>query len=170
MKKIYKFIIVLFLLIVLVYVSNITQIPQKLILFQGEKLKLNLIAGLSLTTETPSTLEASANFSNELEHTSEEIGRKTLQLSLFNTIPIKKLTVNVIPKTKVIPVGKTVGLKLYTKGVLVVGINENDTFEGMQEGDTIVKINEKDISTTEELVKSVNESNRRKHTNYLFKR
>ena len=42
----------------------------------------------------------------------------------MDNIPIKNVDVNVIPKTKVIPLGNIAGVKLYTNGVLVVGMSE----------------------------------------------
>ena len=81
----------------------------------------------------------------------------------------KSINVNVIPKTTVIPVGSIAGLKLYTNGVLVVGMAEingtdNKKYKpyeniNIQEGDRIVSINDKEISNTEDLIKNVNKSN-----------
>ena len=34
---------------------------------------------------------------------------------------------NVIPKTMVVPLGNAIGMKLYTKGVLVVGMSQIET-------------------------------------------
>ncbi len=55
------------------------------------------------------------------------------------------------------------GLKLYTSGVLVVGMTEIQGQKpyknaGIEEGDMIVEINEQEITCTEELVESVNNS------------
>ena len=80
-------------------------------------------------------------------------------LSLFNAIPMKNVTIDVIPKTIVVPVGAIIGLKLYTKGILVVGLSETGQNLGIKEGDTILSVNEKQISSTEELIQSVNEGN-----------
>ena len=78
--------------------------------------------------------------------------------------PVKDLTVNVIPKTSVIPLGKAIGLKMYTEGVLVVGMSEIEgkkPYEnsGIQEGDRIIQINQNDIDNTEDLMQVVNECN-----------
>ena len=77
--------------------------------------------------------------------------------------------VNIIPKTKVIPVGSIAGVKLYTNGVLVVGMSEiegkdNKKYKpyentGISEGDTIIKIDDMQINSTDDLVNSVNKSN-----------
>lgn len=67
------------------------------------------------------------------------------------------------------PIGRTVGLKLYTNGVLVVGMSEIDGEDGnkhmpysecgIKEGDMIKEINGKEISNTQELINIVNSSN-----------
>lgn len=99
----------------------------------------------------------------------QTVGTETVSLNLFNTIPIKDITVSVLPKTTVIPVGNIAGLKLYTSGVLVVGMSEiegkdNKRYKpyentGIEEGDTIIEINEKSIASTDDLMKKVNQSN-----------
>ncbi len=73
-----------------------------------------------------------------------------------------------MPKTTVIPVGNIAGVKLYTDGVLVVGMSEiegsdNKKYKpyentGIKEGDTIIQIDDTKISSTEELIMEVNES------------
>ena len=72
-------------------------------------------------------------------------------------------------KRYVNPIGRTVGLKLYTNGVLVVGMSEIDGQDGnkympyngsgIKEGDMIKEINGKEISNTQELINIVNSSN-----------
>lgn len=81
----------------------------------------------------------------------------------------RSINVSVIPRAKVIPVGNLAGIKLYTNGVLVVGMSEiQDIFgkkykpyenSGIQEGDRLITINNNAISNTEELIKKVNQSN-----------
>lgn len=93
-------------------------------------------------------------------------GKATLEVSLFDNISLKSVDVSVLPKTTVIPVGNIAGVKLYTSGVLVVGMSEiegsdNKKYKpyensGIEEGDTIIKINETEISSTEELIETVN--------------
>ena len=72
-------------------------------------------------------------------------------------------------KRYVNPIGRTVGLKLYTNGVLVVGMSEIDgdngnkytpySESGIKEGDMIKEINGQEISNTQELINIVYSSN-----------
>ena len=84
-----------------------------------------------------------------------------MDVNLFGAINVSNITVNVIPKTTVIPLGNAVGLKLYTEGVLVVGMSEIEGIKpyentGIEEGDRIISINNKKISNTEDLILAVN--------------
>ncbi|MCI9177043.1 MAG: SpoIVB peptidase [Clostridia bacterium] len=163
MKKIgNKIILLIFLLILYTYVCNITMLPSNYILLQGEDLKLRTIIGLSVQEkETLKTLQTVSNISSTK---AEKVGKIDLKVSLFNLFPVKNISVNVIPKTTVVPVGKAIGMKLYTQGVLVVGMSEIEgkkPYEnsGIQEGDRIIQINQNTIQNTEDLMQEVNNCN-----------
>ena len=53
-----------------------------------------------------------------------QVGVTKLKVSLLDNIFVKDVNVDVLPRTKVIPVGSVAGVKLYTSGVLVVGMSE----------------------------------------------
>lgn len=165
MKKFFKILLILTLIIILVYVSNVTSIPDNLILMQGEELNIKTMFGLNLENSSGQTIEAMAS---DTEKISKEVGKLDLSLNLGN-FSLKDVTVNVIPNTVVIPGGEAIGLRLYTSGVLVVGMSEivgtdNKSYSpykdsGIQEGDMIVKIDDKAITCTSDLITKVNECN-----------
>ncbi len=170
-KKIKPILLILFFLIIYIYVCNITLLPNNIIVFQGEELNLRTLYGLEINTKDRSNssydaMQASTNLS---EKASSSIGTVNLSLDLFGTIPLKEIDVNVLPRTTVIPMGNSVGLKLYTDGVLVVGMSEikgeNDVkykpYEnsGIKEGDRIIQVNNTAIKNTDELIDNVNKSN-----------
>ena len=114
MKKYLKMLLlVFFLLVIFCYTLAIGKIPDKIVLFEGENISMKTLLGL----EIKDTVETSSN--NE-EKINDEIENKKLEVSLFDIFEIKDVDVDVIPKTKVIPVGNIAGVKLYTNGVLVV--------------------------------------------------
>ncbi len=170
MKKIKIYLLLIIAIIALIYASNITAIPDSLILFQGETLQLNTVLGIRIkekNSQNEEIVEASSSL-NEKNIISEKTGEVELELSLLGSIPLKEVSVNVIPKTTVIPVGTSIGLKLYTNGVLVVGMSEIDSLDkkvkpyensGIEEGDMIIEINEKQVGSTAELIQTVNSSN-----------
>ena len=159
-----KIIIICVLLILFTYICSISMLPDNMIVMQGEKIKFNTLLGISLKKEENS-LQVSSNI-NEKSIINNEMD---LSVNLFDKIKLKTVNVSVIPQTKVVPLGNLLGLKLYTKGVLVVGMSEikgidNKKYKpyeesGIEEGDMIIKINEENISTTTDLVECVNSSN-----------
>lgn len=162
--KLYKKIIFIFILLcIFVYVCNITLLPNNIILIQGETLDLKAIYGISIGKKNSDEqiLQTSSNLN---KNKINEIGKIDVSLNLFHQFKVKDMTVNVIPKTTVIPMGKAIGMKLYTDGVLVVGMSEIEgkkpyESSGIKEGDRIVEINHEKIENTEDLMSTVNKSN-----------
>lgn len=157
-KKNYKQLILIFiLLILLAYVTNIMFIPNSLILFENEELNIKSIWGMKLEE----TVEVGANISKSKINNSET---KSYNLSLFG-FNLKKVKTNILSTTKVVPVGRLVGLKLYTQGVLIVGMNEIKGYDnriykpyeeaGLEQGDSIIEINDVEVNSTEELMSCV---------------
>lgn len=161
MKTTRKIFIITFLMVIFIYVTDISNIPSDVILFKGEELNLHLVLGLKIDnfSNNYKTIQTASNLSE-----SNVVEKEKVSLKLFDLIKVKDIEVNTIPKTSVIPLGNSVGLKLYTSGVLVVGMTEvkgQKPYEnsGIEEGDMIVKINEKEVTCTAELIESVNDSN-----------
>lgn len=161
MKLFKKIIIITFLLIIYAYVCNISLLPSNYIIMQGENLRLYTLLGIKLIEESSyQTLQTSSTLEQEKIN---KIGKVSFRLNLFNLIPLKNIDVNVIPKTTVVPMGNAIGMKLYTAGVLVVGMSEIEgkkPYEnsGIKEGDRIIQINQNQIDNTDDLMKAVNKS------------
>lgn len=159
------------LIIIYIYVANITLFPESILLMQGEKLNLALILGLDITEEQNSNPNIGEYQAKNLLQVStitgndeiKQVGKIDLNLKLFNTISLKEVSVNVIPKTTVVPLGNAIGLKLYTQGVLIVGMSQIEgqkPYEntGIKEGDRIVSINNEQIDSTQDLIETINRS------------
>ncbi len=155
--------LVFFLSIVYSYTLVIETIPNELVVFEGERISVKTLLGLNIKNENQQTIETSSSNGEKL---SQDVGKSTLEVSLFDNILLKNVEVSVLPKTKVIPVGNIAGVKLYTSGVLVVGMseiegNDNKKYKpyentGIKEGDTIIKVNDKNINSTSDLIQTVN--------------
>lgn len=174
LKKNYMYIIlILILLIILAYATNITAIPESLILFENEELNFEPILGVKIEETVPVGADVSGQKASNLQLQTSETEEKSkvsnsqqrqYNLSLFG-INLKTIQANIIKKTKVVPLGNLVGLKLYTKGVLVVGVSEikgkdNKVYKpyeeaGISEGDSIIEINGESVNTTNELIACV---------------
>lgn len=167
-RNIKKLILLLILLTIYIYIIVIDNIPEVVTVFEGENFEIQTIFGIKINIEnkeqeailTSSVLKETAEFGKK--------GKNTIEVSLFDTFKIKDIDINVIEKTNVIPIGGLAGIKLYTEGVLVVGMSEiqgkdNNKYRpyinsGIEEGDVITAINDNKINSTTELVKNVNES------------
>lgn len=162
MKILKKTIIIIFLILLIAYVCNIALLPNNYILIQGEKLNIYTLLGLSIKQVSEQQTIQTANNINKTKI--NEIGKMNLQLSLFNLFSVKNIDVDVIPNTKVIPMGNAIGMKLYTDGVLVVGMSEIEgkkpyESSGIKEGDRIIQINQNQIDNTDDLMEAVNKCN-----------
>lgn len=164
-KNFAKIAVVLVLLLSYVYICSINSIPNNIIIFEGENLNLKIATGLTLASKNSKTILTASNINKEKINSE---GTNSLNLNLFGTIPVKEVNVNVIPKTMVVPLGNAIGMKLYTKGVLVVGMSQIETDKnekkkpyensGIEQGDTILEINNNIVGNTEELIKEVENS------------
>lgn len=155
MNFIKKIFIILVLIVILIYTVNITSIPKSIILFQSEELNIVKIFGIDFEEEQTKVIQTSSN--------SGKTESKTVTVKLFNTIPVKKINVSTIKNTKIVPLGNTIGIKLYSDGVLVIGMTEVEgkkPYEntGIKEGDLIVSVDNVLVTTTEKLIECVNNS------------
>lgn len=174
MKKIRPILFVFLLIIIYIYVAYISLFPNNIIIFEGETISLNRIYGVEIKEvgnldsnllTNSKTMQAATNIT---ENRASQIGKTNISLNLFNSIPLKQVEVNVIKRTKVVPLGNAIGLKLYTKGVMVVGMSEVQGEDknnyrpyentGLQEGDMIVEIDDITVTCISELIDTVNKS------------
>lgn len=90
------------------------------------------------------------------------------ELKLFNSIPIKKVDIKVSNEKYVTPCGTPFGVKLYTRGVMVISMEDiaiNGKFlnpakdAGIQVGDVILSANGAETDTNEQLSKIISSSN-----------
>ncbi|MGA8941757.1 MAG: SpoIVB peptidase [Thermoactinomyces sp.] len=109
--------------------QQFTQFPQEIRLFQGEWKQLHLSIPATADVSDPGILhidgsDQTQNLKN-LRHSftlfTKTAGKTWLTVKLFGTLPIKKVQIQVYPRLKVIPGGQSIGVKLHSKGVIVVG-------------------------------------------------
>ena len=81
-------------------------------------------------------------------------------LMLFNTIPVKSIDIQIVKETKVIPCGNPFGVKIFTQGVVIVGMTDVKTEKGttnpakeagLKIGDVILEINHQKVNSNEEV-------------------
>ena len=99
MRKFFiKFLLVFVLIIVYVYALVIQSIPDSLIVFEGETIRVNNFLGFRISN-SDETIETSSSSSKTINNA----GKTTMEVSLFDNFFIKNMEVDVLPRTKVIP-------------------------------------------------------------------
>ena len=163
-KKI-GFLVILFAVLFL-YITNIDKIPDEIVLFQNENYEINYLKGIDIEGENISARESFLNKIAKVK--SNLVGNNKLTLSAFGGIMKKDISVSVLPATSVKVGGDTIGIRLYSKGVLVIGESPVQGTDGnwyepylssnIERGDKIMKINNIPVETIKELVTAVNMS------------
>ncbi|MGE6629376.1 SpoIVB peptidase [Bacillus sp. NPDC077027] len=139
------------------FVKQYISIPTAITVFEKQE----------QTIET--SLEATANVSSHAFQMSTKQDQQKLKgqkagkaeiVYDFKGFPIKKTKVDVLPELKVIPGGQSIGVKLHSVGVLVVGFHQITTSNGkkspgeaagIQPGDMILQINGKKMEEMNDL-------------------
>ncbi len=100
------------------------------------------------------------------------------KLVLLNTIPIKTVNISVIDENWLVPCGTPFGIKMFTNGVVIVGVADIKTMEGvanpasvagLKVGDIILSIDGKKVNQNEEVAQIIENSNG-KSMKFLVKR
>lgn len=96
-----------------------------------------------------------------------DAGESELQLKLLGLIPVKNYNINVVNRPELIPGGNAIGVRLNTKGVLVVAVTDViDTNgkrhspakdAGLRVGDNIIKINGIKVVDAKHVVEILND-------------
>lgn len=159
---------------------KISRIPNKIMLLEGEQhyFDMKLPINVSINNKGNDILKFNGNESKNndlrlnlltpLKLESSKNGNTDFDIKLFGYIPVKHITVNVIPQIKVIPGGQPVGVKLTMKGVMVVGISpvigtddkqyNPSSDAGIETGDMILKINGYQVKDGDHVSKLVGQS------------
>jgi stage IV sporulation protein B len=153
--------------------QEFASIPSEIRVFEGKESKLQLSFPFStkVTSTHSEVVQAASIKSSPEEATTNNIeglksGTAEVEVKL-GSIPLKRVKVNVLPDIKVYPGGQSVGVKLNSKGVLVVGHHFIETEKGkaspgeeanLRVGDLIIKMNENKISELEQVGKIVQEA------------
>ena len=118
MKKIISFILISFLIVSLIYISDIENIPNSFIVFNNEELNL-----FGMKIENSKIYSKSNTLQTVMKNIEDDNSVKKIKLKLFG-VTVKEISVNTMEEPEVVVLGNVIGMKLYTKGVLVVGMSE----------------------------------------------
>ena len=174
-KSKYLLIFISILILVITLQSNeILFYPTNLKIIKGENKDLNISFPFSVDDNTETGIvdtiynEGSNGLNKSLTLNGVDKGQTNLELKLLGLIPIKNYNVNVVDRPMVVPGGNAIGVRMNTKGVLVVAVTDIiDTSgnrvsparnAGLKVGDSIIEINGEKIVSSEQVVDILNES------------
>lgn len=188
-KKITKFYVLnLVIMFIIIFVANsfitIYNYPNEINLMQGhsQKLENSLVCKLvldNINEDNINLIKLNSKLTSFTLINGRTKGIANAKLKIFNFLPVKNVTINVVPDKKVIPSGEAIGVKIQTKGVLVVGLSSITTEDGKKRspaadagfeiGDTILEINSQKIEKDKDISNMVN-SNKEESLNFLIER
>ncbi|HEU4963654.1 MAG TPA: SpoIVB peptidase [Bacilli bacterium] len=163
-------------------IHQLASIPQELRILQGASAALDfgIPSIATVTTSKPEVVsvagpgpgaDGSQHASREAHHPvqldSGKTGSADLQVKLFGMIPVKSVHVNVVPDLKVVPGGQSIGVKLKSAGIMVVGYNlvkaDGKSISPAEQaqvkvGDIITRIDDKKVKSVEQAAKWIDEA------------
>ncbi|AYD40583.1 SpoIVB peptidase [Clostridium fermenticellae] len=152
-KKFLCFILIPILLITLSVYYKVQSVPKTIFLREGECLKFDNI----LKAKNKDEIKANKDVYNSY---------KKIKLNLFGILPVKSIFLHSVSNDiKIYPGGQPVGVKLNTKGVLVIALSDIRTSKGnvspaalggIQVGDNITKIDGTYVKNAEQVQSAVN--------------
>lgn len=152
------------------FMFGLSSVPNAIIIQQGSlnKLNFNIMATATFSVDSQAVMkvndkpvddELRVNMNEEITIVSDEQTNAEMTITALG-IPLKKVTIDVAEQMHVIPCGMTIGVKINTDGIMVLGTGYVNGADGiahkpadgiLKAGDLILSVNGKDINSKEEL-------------------
>lgn len=170
-KKLICFAIIMLILIISnnPTIKGFMQIPDHQIMIEGEK--SNFSVGFPLSITVRANKQGIVEIDNNNGIKSESIGRAVINFKLFGLIPVKNVMLDIVPKKYVIVGGQPIGVRINTKGVVVVGFSDIIDISGkvscpgkeagIRIGDVLLKVNDSDIKDSDSIIDILKKSKNR---------
>ncbi len=135
-------------------------LPSSIAIYDDETLHFN--------TKLKIISKSNQKINSVSKQTQNSTQNYTTNLSLMGVVPIKSVDMKVVNRRYVTLSGESFGIKIFTKGVMVVGLSDIKTefgsvnpakSVGIKVGDIIKTANEKAVNSNEEFSKIINNSN-----------
>lgn len=131
--------------------------------------KFNVVRGDKFTLPNFEEITGSSNVGvSNASAVNAGITPRELNLKLFNIFPVKTTDIKVVEREQLTPGGTPFGIKLFTKGVMVIGVNSIETSSGLStpaklagiiKGDVILSMNSTELTSNEQVAQIIEESN-----------
>jgi len=149
------------------------QYPAHITIFEGEKLTISSRSAYSMSA--PAAMGGVLSEDGTLEtdifpkiFPDEKSNEYRMTVKLFGLVPVRSVTVHVEPKTELMACGNTVGIKIFTKGLVCVNTQEIKAINGnrrdlgrvadIRPGDILLSANDDPLTDTEQLSRLVTQS------------
>lgn len=128
-------------------------LPDKFYVVEGREVSFYSLPGLTMEKKEPVENGVTAASGNAN-------ATQTGTIKLFGLFPIKTTKIDTVAEKMLVPCGTPFGIKMFTDGVLVVGVNDVQTGSGavnpaksagLKLGDSIISINGKNMYTNEDV-------------------
>ena len=136
-----------------------TILPSNIVIYDNESVHFN--TKLEVVAKNKENIGAVSNLNNK------SLENYTSDLSLMGVIPVKSVNIRVVKQRYVALSGESFGIKIFTKGVMVVGMSDVKSDKGninpaknagLKIGDIILKANGKEVNSNAELSEIINAS------------
>ncbi len=152
-KRAKIFLVLLVVASTILFVECNVYFPKEIKVLNGENIEIP--QGFAYTLETATNKET--------------VGSYDATVKLFGVIPVKDITINVLPELKLVAGGKAVGIKMFTKGLICVGTQSIKGENGenyniakalnIKEADMIISANNTELHTIEQFSEIIENSN-----------
>jgi stage IV sporulation protein B len=118
--------------------------------------------------DQPVSENINIDLSKQFSIKSDESGIINVQLKLFGVIPLKVVKVDVLSNVQLVPCGNTIGVRISTDGVMVLGTGQVNSEDGkayepgkgvIKSGDLILQANHVKLNTKEQLIEQIESCN-----------
>lgn len=150
------------------------QYPAHITIFEGEKLNFSSRSAYSMSTTAAmgGVLEDDGTIETDIFpkiSTDEHSNQCQMTVKLFGLVPVRTVTVHIEPKTELAACGNTVGIKIFSKGLVCVGTQELKSVNGsrrdlgrtadIRPGDIFLTANNEPLTDTEQLSQLITNNN-----------
>ncbi|HHV39020.1 MAG TPA: SpoIVB peptidase [Tepidimicrobium sp.] len=172
-RKIFFWLILTFSFCYIFKVTSIFYYPAEIKIAKGEEKDIEVSFPFSLNVKDEDSIVQSVSNKDSIKTFKKtykidglNTGKAKFQLKLLGLIPVKKVNVNVVNRQLLTPGGNAVGVRLNTKGVLVVAVTNILGVDGkkyspakdagIKIGDSILEVDDIAVKDAEHIVQLLN--------------
>lgn len=181
MNRLYRynkqFSLLIFILVFfyILQITNAIYYPSEIKIAIGENKSIEVLFPFSLSVSNNEDIivqsvykqNSISSFKKSYKIDGIDTGEVEFEIKLLGLIPVRKFDVNVVDRKELIPGGNAIGVKLNTKGVLVVSVTDVLSVDGhryspakdagIKPGDSILEINGIKVKDSQHVVEILNE-------------